>query len=824
MFIRSGDVTSISQGSNPAYFEMTGGTLQNLNQGGGLDIFRMIDGHLTGTATAGDFGIQTGGRIGAVNLQAADNGYHMLGGTIDRFLYAQTGDDYFQLEGGSIGFDPAGGTAGAGNSINSGAGNDKIVLNGTLVEGNIVMFNPNNPGAETDFLDLRSGAIQGRVLLGDGSDFVLVGPDFAPQFSSGVQGGIDAGDGLSSTDGWIDVFATNGWSGQLTGSLITNFETMVISAGAVSFSDNALAVGGDAGTGVFVVDGAELDFGPAFTLDGNLNLGGSPIVNFDAATYGFTANPNRFYTIDTSLYDLRGPADFAFSSAGGTLLAGGLGAYRINGDVLNAGTIDLQGGGPGTRLVVAGDYTGANGTLLINTVLGDDRSVTDQLVVEGETAGNTLLYVNNIGGTGAQTTQGIKVVDVLGPNSAGSFSLMGDRSLNGQQVLIAGAYYYSLNQGSISEPGDGDWYLQSLTRAVSPTDPASPTNPVVPFYQAAVPLAEAYPSVLLRLQGLPTLQQRMGNRFWSGAGNGIAAQGSDLVDEAVSPDQMPISEGRGIWAQVEGTHIRIAPENSASLGNYTNDVFQFKAGIDLPVHETSTGLLVGGINAQLDRASTDVTSDYGNGSISTNGLGFGGTLTWYGAGGQYVDGQARVAWYESDLESDELGLIASGNHGLGYAFSLEAGRRLEMRSGLALTPQVQLTYSAIEFDSFNQIVNGRSAASISLRDGESLTGRIGLALDSEASWQSDNGTMSRRHIYGIANLYYEFLDGTLVDVSGENFATENERLWGGVGLGGSYNWNDDRYSLYGEGLVSTALDNFGDSYALKGTVGFRANW
>jgi outer membrane autotransporter protein len=111
-----------------------------------------------------------------------------------------------------------------------------------------------------------------------------------------------------------------------------------------------------------------------------------------------------------------------------------------------------------------------------------------------------------------------------------------------------------------------------------------------------------------------------------------------------------------------------------------------------------------------------------------------------------------------------------------------------------------------------------------MRDGDSLRGRLGIALDRQTSWQADNGLLSRGHVYGIANLQYEFLDGTVVDVSGVSFSSRNDRLWGGAGVGGSYNWNDDKFSLYGEGSFNTSLADFGDSYELKGTAGFRMKW
>jgi fibronectin-binding autotransporter adhesin len=52
----------------------------------------------------------------------------------------------------------------------------------------------------------------------------------------------------------------------------------------------------------------------------------------------------------------------------------------------------------------------------------------------------------------------------------------------------------------------------------------------------------------------------------------------------------------------------------------------------------------------------------------------------------------------------------------------------------------------------------------------------------------------------------------------------NEALWGGLGLGGTYAWADDRYALYGEALAKSSFEDFGDSYAVSGTVGFRVKW
>lgn len=154
------------------------------------------------------------------------------------------------------------------------------------------------------------------------------------------------------------------------------------------------------------------------------------------------------------------------------------------------------------------------------------------------------------------------------------------------------------------------------------------------------------------------------------------------------------------------------------------------------------------------------------------------------------------------------------------ALSVEAGKRFVINTEWSVTPQAQLVYSHVKFNDFVDVWD----TPISMDKGGSLQGRLGLTLDRETSWQNASGMLNRSHVYGLANLYYEFLDGTQVDVAGTSFASKQDRVWGGLGIGGSYNWNDDKYSIYGEGVIKTSLNNFGDSHSLQGNVGFRIKW
>jgi fibronectin-binding autotransporter adhesin len=185
-----------------------------------------------------------------------------------------------------------------------------------------------------------------------------------------------------------------------------------------------------------------------------------------------------------------------------------------------------------------------------------------------------------------------------------------------------------------------------------------------------------------------------------------------------------------------------------------------------------------------------------------------------------VDNQARVSWYNGDLTSALTGPMTRGNDGFGYALSTEAGKRLGFAQGWSITPQLQATYSNVNFDSFLD----RFGAQVSLGHADSLLGRAGLSLDHRRTWQDGSGQIMRSDVYGITNLYYEFLDGSSVDVAGTRFANAGDRLWGGIGAGGSFSWNNDRYALFGEASYNTSLDDVGDSDSYKGTAGFRLRW
>lgn len=711
---------------------------------------------------------------------------------------------------------------GAGGILAFNRSDDVLWFGNISGSGNLVQIGPGR-------LDLAGGA-------GDG---------FAGDLY--VQGGVFGmvqGATLAPADTYVGQ-APSGLAGSgtlllSTGAVLTTPGDFI--AGPVAGSTGTVVIGGLEGTAP-VAPGAintpTLSFGPG---DGRL------VFNHSSSGYQFDLQSPQ-----TGVGTIAGDGEIDVL-AGRTILnaahAGFGGSTRISGGALQVngilgGTVDVLAGGrlegngfvgptsnagtvaPGTSigtLTILGDYAGAGGILETEVVLGGDASLSDLLAITGTSTGTTRVDVVNLGGQGAPTQQGIRIVRVDGA-SPGTFSLIPDTiAPTGEAAVIGGAYVYGLYQGSPAAPADGDWYLRTIVNpplvvpTLPPVGPVDPDLPAGPVYQPGVPLHEAYPQVLMSLNRLPTLQQRKGNRAWSGT-----ADPQPFVKGALaSTPPGDVIAGSGAWARIEGSRIVADPAVSTSFSDYDIDLWRLQAGYDFDVAGFADGSsLIGGINVHYGRADADITSPYGAGSIEATGYGVGGTLTWYGQSGLYVDGQAHATWYDSDIYSDRLAIQeADGNNGFGYAFGIEAGKAIDIAYQWTLTPQAQLVYSNVDFDTFDDAYR----ATVRRLGGDSLNGRLGLSIDHERSWQGNAGDTRRLKGYAIANLTYEFLDGTEVGVGTASFTAREDRFWGGLGLGATYDWANDAYSLYGEIGARGSMESFGDAYALDGTIGFKARF
>ncbi|WP_247919121.1 autotransporter outer membrane beta-barrel domain-containing protein, partial [Yersinia pseudotuberculosis] len=120
-------------------------------------------------------------------------------------------------------------------------------------------------------------------------------------------------------------------------------------------------------------------------------------------------------------------------------------------DILDSGRHDLNNPGKtGNQLIINGDYFSDNGTLIFHSQLAGDDSVTDHILIKGNTGGHTNVRVINVNGEGNKTDSGIQLIEVRGI-SDGEFSQVGR--------ITAGAYEYRLGRGK--DELSKNWYLSS---------------------------------------------------------------------------------------------------------------------------------------------------------------------------------------------------------------------------------------------------------------------------------------------------------------------------------------------------------------------------
>jgi autotransporter-associated beta strand protein len=216
---------------------------------------------------------------------------------------------------------------------------------------------------------------------------------------------------------------------------------------------------------------------------------------------------------------------------------GPAGQFSIGGQLINNGEIRMSSATPASILLVGGNYIGNNGLLTLSTTLGEDNSATDKLVVLGSTAGATRVAINNAGGMGAQTTNGIEIVQVGGA-SDGSFALQGR--------VVAGAYEYQLVQGT-PNGNDGDWYLSSVAN-LGPTPPAPPTPPTPPAPPPPPPPPPPYR--ILVLPSAHSIESRLSDSLQTSDFPGIRYEPVAKLDGATffieSHTSSPSPSGSGV--------------------------------------------------------------------------------------------------------------------------------------------------------------------------------------------------------------------------------------------------------------------------------------
>ncbi|HCR3973915.1 TPA: autotransporter outer membrane beta-barrel domain-containing protein [Citrobacter freundii] len=400
--------------------------------------------------------------------------------------------------------------------------------------------------------------------------------------------------------------------------------------------------------------------------------------------------------------------------------------FIINGNVTNKGSIASSGTTPGNTLTINGNYTGTGGNLTLNTYLGDDSSPTDELIVAGDVNGKTTLYINQAGGEGAFTDQGIEIVNVGGTSTDDAFSL-------GNRVLI-GPYEYRLYEDN------ENWYLRSQAETpddggditpVDPDDDGSDVTPVDPDDGGSdvTPVdpddggSDGKPS---NPQYRADIGAYLGNQWLA-----RELQMQTLFDREDS--QYRSHEG-DLWLRVKGGNT----DSTAADGNVDmdSDYVQFQLGGDIATWNNGQQSLTLGLMGSYINGSTDSTGNRGadgsqfSATGDIDGYNLGVYATWYADAmrhrGWYVDSWYQYGFYDNSVENGDAGTTHYDS--TANALSLESGYRYTMdfasNQSLSLIPQLQVVWQSYKADSV-QAHNTR----IDGQNSENWTTRLGLRVE-----------------------------------------------------------------------------------------------
>ena len=343
---------------------------------------------------------------------------------------------------------------------------------------------------------------------------------------------------------------------------------------------------------------------------------------------------------------------------------------------LNSGTINFpaaptDGTFSGSTLTVNEDFTGNGGTFAMNTVLLADDAATDKLVINGDASGTALMTFKNIGGTGAQTVDGIRVAEVEGNNTL-------TITKPAKNFLKAGAYVYQLQQK------ENSWYLTSQKQLVilPRTDDDDPTSGDEPT-KGDTPAATELPDVIPATPGLsnhivrPEIGAYANNLY---AANTLFSMNlEERLGEVKYADAMRGKDGEksgSFWIRAHGGHTRNGMEDGSltTRGNWGvmqvgGDVISWPTSGD---HRLHAGLMAGYAHESSRTTSPDAgyTS---KGKVSGYSVGLYGTWMNEKADGTgpYADLWAQWQRFKNQVSSSVPETVSY--HAKGFTVSLEGG-------------------------------------------------------------------------------------------------------------------------------------------------------
>ncbi|MGE3873239.1 MAG: autotransporter outer membrane beta-barrel domain-containing protein [Parvibaculaceae bacterium] len=450
------------------------------------------------------------------------------------------------------------------------------------------------------------------------------------------------------------------------------------------------------------------------------------------------------------------------------------------------------------------EYIGNNGKLAVDANLGKASNpatdhLSDELIVRGTTSGTTIVSVNVVGASGANT-EGIPVIRVEGgPGSSGPGQFELDGPVN------AGFFTWDMRYDA-----DNNWH-ELYTVTSNPDDPNNPGAPVLG--PGALEFPQGFAATQdIWFQTVGTLLHRQAD-LRSLLQNVAVTPVADY-SEPVEPTPVAAAiMAPGFWFKGFGTYIDRDDEQNGYDLDQKQTIYGGMAGFDFGTREAFGdawlfGVFGGYIGSNLEFKETNTQWKYQGPTV--------GAYVTYLDQAFYADATIKVDFLNIDVEPDDLGgsdddsstdaINFGGRIDTGYKFGHEA----------FIEPQASLAVVQTEVDDLD-IYGGK----VEFDDDTSVRGRLGLRVGVE--YADAGATVYSTDLTGSVwqNFTGDNSDVTIADTGLPDFGVAGDQgsTFGDISLGLSAA-NPDGWSSFLRGNYI-----FADDYeAWTGNAGVRFAW
>lgn len=639
-----------------------------INNGSAANMVINTSGHINGAVSAvstqnngtGETVITTAGALnsGKIGINAV-NGTNSTNLTITTETNFGVGDDAI-------------------NATNNGTGATSITTATNIGSGRHGIY-ANNAASATDM------TINGGGNIGVGGDAINITNNGTGNTSITTSSTVSGGHGIYAVNGGNAKDMTINVSGNIS-SWVDAIYAENNGSGSTSITNTGTISGPSYGHAI-ITAGRASAITNSGSIIGNVKLGneGNTFTNANGGTWDMSGGTSEF-----------GTGANALINAGTLITASGSASDNLQTTTLSnistfnhSGNLTMANDRAGDITVINGNYIGNGGKLVFDTVLGDDNAVTDRLIINGNTSGTSTVQVNNVGGSGAQTLNGIEIISVNG-QSDGVFIQEGR--------IAAGAYDYLLVRGKGSN--SSNWYLNNWQGQESTVQTLRPES------------------------GIYTANLAAANHLFT-------TNFHDLIGQTQYTDPLTgAKKETSMWMRNEGGHNR-SRDSSGQLKTQDNryvlqiggDVAQWSSNGDDRYH---LGVMAGYAHSS-SRTVSNANKYRANGSV--NGYSTGVYGTWYANAadktGVYAGTWAQYNWFKNQVTGE--GINSESYNSQGVTASMESGytfRLGQTENGLRsyfIQPKAMVTWMGVKADKHTELngteVSGEGDGNVQTRLG-----------------------------------------------------------------------------------------------------------